>query len=287
MTSATPVGFSHRSLHEGVVLLGRIATAAFALTVAEAYDAAPRATPAAMAAFDALKKHNVEVMFQRLSAHIRVEFTPDDPYDGGDRDTATAVRLMLYDILVHKRLRIYSGHSDDHPAFTARENVIFRTVHDFFTHAKLMHAFKDGLRLLLQGRSRPPSEAELKKLLPNIDLAKKGNIGHAFTFRGELNAYATHLRLTVQAAVPALFTEIVGQVSYYAVCQDFPQQKAVILDGFDFRNIGQILPGTPQATRFAEISDALKRGASSLDLRLRGRSSISAAELYASTGARG
>jgi hypothetical protein len=90
---------------------------------------------------------------------------------------------------------------NEHPLYSKEENLILRAVHDYYTH-----------------------------IIANQD----------FGLRGELKAYNTHAKLAPPAALPALFTEIVGQVSYAIVNGDFPKQKICKLDGFDYLNVGKI-----------------------------------------------
>jgi hypothetical protein len=45
-------------------------------------------------------------------------------------------------------------------------------------------------------------------------------------------------------AAAALFTEIVGQTSYYYVYGQFAPQKAVFLNDFDFYNVGLLAPSS-------------------------------------------
>jgi hypothetical protein len=61
-----------------------------------------------------------------------------------------------------------------------------------------------------------------------------------FGLKGELRAYNTHAKLAPPAALPALFTEVVGQVSYAIVHGDFTKQKICKLEGFDYKNVGKI-----------------------------------------------
>jgi hypothetical protein len=96
-------------------------------------------------------------------------------------------------------LKIYKGGSD-HPYLSKEDNWVFRTVHDYYTHI-VTHT-------------------------ENFDL------------RGELRAYNTHAKLVPPMALPALFTELVGQVCYNIVNGDFPEQKLAVLRGFDFRHVG-------------------------------------------------
>jgi hypothetical protein len=96
-------------------------------------------------------------------------------------------------------LKVYKGDSK-HPYFSEEDNWVFRAVHDYYTHI-ITHS-------------------------ENFDL------------RGELRAYNTHAKLVPTMALPALFTELVGQVSYAIVNGKFPVQKMAILSGFDFKNVG-------------------------------------------------
>ena len=82
--------------------------------------------------------------------------------------------------------------------------------------------------------------------------------GHPFSARGEYGAYNRHLKTLCNVqdaragrclAAAALFTEIVGQTSYYYVYGQFAPQKAVFLPDFDHYNVG-LLPRF-QAERFS------------------------------------
>lgn len=96
-------------------------------------------------------------------------------------------------------LKIYKGESN-HPFFSNEDNWIFRTVHDYYTH--IIH-------------------------------------GENFNLRGELRAYNTHSKLAPPMALPALFTEVVGQVCYALNNNGkFPEQKMAVMTEFDYKNIG-------------------------------------------------
>ena len=45
-----------------------------------------------------------------------------------------------------------------------------------------------------------------------------------------------------EAAREALFTEVVGQASYFINYGEFPEQKITILEGFDKHNLGVVDP---------------------------------------------
>jgi hypothetical protein len=88
--------------------------------------------------------------------------------------------------------------------WTPMENWIFRAVHDYIVH--------------IGGK-------------------------HDFTLRGEIGTYNRHAKLVPPAALPALFSEVVGQVSYFLVRGKFPSpQKACVLYGFDYRQVGRVNP---------------------------------------------
>ena len=97
-------------------------------------------------------------------------------------------------------MKVYTGFSE-HPVWTEEENLKFRAVHDYQSH--------------LAG-------------------------AHLFTLRGEVASYNRHIKLYPRAAWPCLFTEIVGQTSYYSVHQDFPTQKVCFLYGFSYDRIGEV-----------------------------------------------
>lgn len=100
---------------------------------------------------------------------------------------------------------------NNHPVFTKEENLKFRAVHDYYTH-----------------------------IVCNQD----------FGLRGELKAYNTHARLAPPIALPALFTEVVGQACYAIVngkvddngdfIPAFGDQKIAELPGFDYMKVGEV-----------------------------------------------
>jgi hypothetical protein len=89
--------------------------------------------------------------------------------------------------------------------WSERENWIFRAVHDYIVH--------------IGGH-------------------------HDFSLRGEIGTYNRHAKIVPPAALPALFSEVVGQVAYAIVRGRFPSpQKACVLYGFDYRAVGRVNPG--------------------------------------------
>lgn len=94
----------------------------------------------------------------------------------------------------------------EHDIFDEETNAKFRAIHDYMAHIQAI-----------------------------------GSRGTEFTLKGELAAYNTHLKTIPQQAIPALFTEVVGQVCANFV-QDgvFAEQKICLLDSFDYTNIGVV-----------------------------------------------
>jgi hypothetical protein len=93
----------------------------------------------------------------------------------------------------------------EHAVFDPITNSKFRAIHDYMSHIQAI-----------------------------------GSRGTEFTLRGELAAYNAHLKTIPQKAIPALFTEVVGQVCAYHELGKFAEQKICLLEGFDYVNIGQV-----------------------------------------------
>lgn len=117
-----------------------------------------------------------------------------------DGDPYSSAEQMRDEVKKTKVLKVMKDHSD-HPYFSQEENWKFRAVHDWFTHV---------------------------------------TAGQPFTHQGELSVYNTHTKMFPAAALPALFTEIIGQVCYVTVHGNFPPQKVCILKGFDYKNVGRV-----------------------------------------------
>ena len=101
-------------------------------------------------------------------------------------------------------LKIFSG-GMPHPVFSHENNLKFRALHDYMAHCQ-------------------PS----------------GWKGTGFDQKGEIQAYNAHLHTVPPEAAPALFTEVVGQASYYLHKGKFPKQKIAFLPGFDYFNVGVV-----------------------------------------------
>lgn len=99
-------------------------------------------------------------------------------------------------------VKAYSAPAN-HPALSNDENVLLRGVHDVMAHYFGQHPFSG---------------------------------------RGEYGAYLRHLKTLPPKVAPILFTEIVGQTSYYKIYGNYTDQKAVFLSDFDYFNIGALAP---------------------------------------------
>ena len=94
----------------------------------------------------------------------------------------------------------------EHDIFDEETNAKFRAIHDYMAHIQAI-----------------------------------GSRGTEFTLKGELAAYNAHLKTIPQQAIPALFTEVVGQVcANFVQGGVFAEQKICLLDGFDYTNIGVV-----------------------------------------------
>jgi hypothetical protein len=172
-----------------------VANPSMTKSLADAYAALPDGAPAvgseSYVAYEALRVE-VKAQYKYLTEElgIKVEFMPSgvDPY----RDAAE----MVQDVLVNKRLKIYTDYSD-HPMFRIdpetgiHENNMFRAVHDYFGH--------------IAGGSR-------------------------FDRNGEELAFLRHMQMFSDEATKAATTELRGQNAYLIRNGTFPPQKAHIMD---------------------------------------------------------
>ena len=270
---------TERLIDEDVPIRDTSHMAAYAIVVAEAYDAAPQHDPSVTRLWQDFAQQNRTVMLGKIAkAGVKVEYTPDDPYGSDTDDPKMMIRYMLWDMVMNQRLQIYAGHSDNHPVFSEQDNVIFRTVHDYFTHGRLRAMFKQQLAKMGLLHRRPTPE-QLAAILPTIKLDLGGNIGHTFTMRGEINAFLTHSRLVSPKLVPVLFTEVVGQVCYHVVADNFPVQKAAILQGFDYKRVGQIT-APAIATRMQQLIAALA-SEPTIHVKIAARPEVKSADILA------
>ena len=110
------------------------------------------------------------------------------------------VEQLRQDVKKNGVLKI-STKDAEHGVFDLTTNTKFRAVHDYMSHIQ----------------------------------RKTG-----FDAQGEIASYNAHLQTVPQKAYPALFTEVVGQACFYIVNGYFPEQKIVLLPGFDYENVGVV-----------------------------------------------
>jgi hypothetical protein len=139
-------------------------------------------------------------MFTRMQSRVQVEFVEDDPYQSAAQ--------MEREVKETGVLKIYSGDNQAAAWDRPEINLMLRAVHDFAAHLGAMG----------RGRIR------------------------AFTLKGEYQSYNKHLQLIGcgSKATGALFTEIIGQVSYFRHTGRFPKQKVVTLPQFDWCKLGSV-----------------------------------------------
>lgn len=139
-------------------------------------------------------------MFTRMQSKLEVEFVDDDPYQSASQ--------MNREVKETGVLKVYTGFNQAEGWDRPEINLMLRAVHDFAAH----------LGALGKGKIR------------------------SFTLKGEMQAYNKHLNLIgcQSKATGALFTEIVGQVSYYRYYGQFPHQKVVTLPQFNWCKLGDV-----------------------------------------------
>jgi hypothetical protein len=182
--------------------------------VADAYENAPDYDGSVVSHWNALRKSNY-TLFKRLLSKVDVIFTTNNKSDVGSieingrefpiefirpQDEYKTQIEMKSDYENTGKLKISIDYSD-HPIFSIKDNIVFRTVHDFIVH-----------------------------ILGN----------HGFGAKGEIASYNRHAKMAPPAALPALFTEVVGQACVAIVTNDFPKQKIAVLDGFDYKQVGKV-----------------------------------------------
>lgn len=154
-------------------------------------DASPFVTTLARRAY-AQFADQVEAQFRQMvqDDRIIVQFGPDDPYASHEE--------MIYDVNLHRRLKIYSTADDQaHPLLTREQNNRFRAVHDYYGH----HG---------------------------------GGFGESVSFsrHGEEAAWVRHSQMFTGLARRAMTTETRGQSSAFIWInggREFPEQKAILL----------------------------------------------------------
>jgi hypothetical protein len=186
--------------------------------VADAYAKAPKMDSSVVHHWHSLNASN-HTLFQRLLGKVNLIFTTEGNPGNGvmtikgkkykliqSADPYENAQQMAADVKQNGTLKISIDHSE-HPIFSVEDNVIFRTVHDYIVH-----------------------------ILGN----------HPFGAKGEIASYNLHAKLVPKDAVPAIFTEVVGQACVAVTTGNFPEQKIALLPGFDYINIGHVDDATYQ-----------------------------------------
>ena len=182
--------------------------------VAEAYDNAPEFDSNVVHHWNDLNESN-HILFKRLLSKTKIIlvssedemggnslFLQDEPYEiqKVDGDPYPTQKVMKEEWERTGSLMISVDYSN-HPVFSIADNVIFRCVHDFIVHILGNHEFGD---------------------------------------KGEIASYNNHAKIIPPNALPALFTEVIGQACYAVERGTFPIQKIALLEGFDYKNVGVV-----------------------------------------------
>lgn len=214
------LGFRSWLANETLALAGNYKGGVFMRLVAASYKLAPVSDPAARPAFQELARK-----MARQNDFLRHDFnfvpSPGDHYASLKQlrrsiDVQRQAGKRRADMFVYAAQPGPEGDASQqgHPLFSNAQNVMIRGVHDAIAHLG-------------------------------------GN--HPFSARGEYGAYNRHLKTLCNVqdaksgrclAAAALFTEIVGQTSYFYVYGQFAPQKAVILTDFDYYHVGRLAPAS-------------------------------------------
>lgn len=182
--------------------------------VADSYEKAQDFDSKITGAWEALNKSN-HILFKRLLSKVNVIFTTNNQSEVGTINIDGRMFKVEYinpDDEYKTQSEMKKSFQDtgilkisidysEHPIFTVEDNIVFRTVHDYMAH-----------------------------ILGD----------HNFGAKGEIASYNRHAKMAPPAAIPALFTEVVGQACYTLKNGTFPKQKIAFLEGFDYYNLGKI-----------------------------------------------
>jgi len=182
--------------------------------VAQAYLDAPDFDQSVVKHWEILKESNY-LLFKRLLSKVNVIFVTENRSDVGSINILgrkfsinflpssaqyQTQQEMKSDYEKTGKLNISIDYSE-HPIFSVKDNIVFRTVHDFIVHIG-------------------------------------GN--HGFGAKGEIASYNRHAKLAPPEALPALFTEVVGQACVAVTRNTFPTQKIAVLKGFNYTQVGEV-----------------------------------------------
>ncbi len=195
---------------EKIDLAGNTQVKDYVHQVADAYEAAPSMEPRAVPHWNALIQHTEGVLFPKIEAQVKKIYREKNPEfktnpDGGgiqfvNYHPYANAKEMTQEVMGKGIFRVSTADAS-HPLWSVEQNSKFRAVHDWYTH-----------------------------------IINKSD----FSPRGEIKAYNTHVKLLPPAAVPAAFTEIVGQASFTIARGHFGEQKICLLPQFDYYVVGKV-----------------------------------------------
>jgi len=186
----------------------------YIVLIANTYQAMDDYDSSVIKHWNALNTSN-HTLFKRLLSKVNVIFTSNDKSNVGniviDGREFSVVHMEQGDEYQTQsemktsfektgKLFISMDHSA-HPVFSVEDNIVFRTVHDYMAH-----------------------------ILGD----------HDFGAKGEIASYNRHAKMAPKDAIPALFTEVVGQAGTTIITNSFPKQKIGVMEGFDFYNLGRV-----------------------------------------------
>ena len=180
----------------------------YAELVTEAYLSAPVFEERAVESFEALVPF-VEKMYKQIQSRVEIEPVEYHPYEIGIDVDITGADRMRQSVEDTGKLMVSTADAE-HPIYDVETNTKLRAVHDYMTHI------------------------QPKKPAGFTSSKNKGSIHQ------ELRAYNIHTKTVPRDGIPALFTELVGQVCTFYVTGKFAEQKVCLLDGFDYINIGVV-----------------------------------------------
>lgn len=212
-------------LTEKIALRGSYTGGVFQRLVAAAYVNAP--------SFDreAAKLYRVlvtKVQRQKKMLGHRYNFQPtdDDPYPSMkamskdlDKQKAAGQRKVNVKVFGAEPTGIPEDPDTGEKVYSNDENIDFRSIHDIIAHYFGQHPFSG---------------------------------------RGEYSAYNRHIKTLGPQVARVLFSEIVGQTSYYKIYGGFATQKVTFLPDFDPLVVGALAPNSPLNKWFYLENKALK-----------------------------
>ena len=187
----------------------------FQRLVAASYMISPTTTPKGVVAFKELEE-KLKRQYQLLMSKYSFGKTEDPKFYKDVPDLKRDIKNQLSFGIKKPVVSTYEGTPEEgdagHPSWDKDFETKTRFIHDLMAH------------------------------LPN----KKGGTGeYSFlTARGEYGAYNRHLKTLCPdakcLAAAAMFTEVVAQTSCYFVYGGFVDQKAIVLEDFDFGSVGHL-----------------------------------------------